>query len=211
MSNEYDKNIGFKNNLLAIDQSSSAPSLSVQTIATIGAVVGVVVIPTLFHFIGFVIGVGSLLGRIFLPMYLPIILVGLVAGPIAGVVAGIIGPIVSFLISGMPAIAGLPAMTIELAFFGLVSGLLRGVKASLAKKIALIQVSGLIVLFAVELLSEIILGTGVNMSTVLATVGSTLIMGLPGLILQWALVPFVLSWAKRAGIRINNGETNESN
>ena len=75
-----------------------------------------------------------MLGVAFLPMHLPIIFVGLIAGPAVGAIAGAAAPLVSFLLSGMPMLAMLPLMMVELCAYGLVAGLLRGIKLpSLAK------------------------------------------------------------------------------
>lgn len=85
-------------------------------------------LPQLFHVIGAVSGQGTMLGVAFLPMHLPIIFVGLIAGPAVGAIAGAAAPLVSFLLSGMPMLAMLPLMMVELCAYGTVAGLLRGIK-----------------------------------------------------------------------------------
>lgn len=62
-------------------------------------------------------------GSVFTPMHLPIIICGFVAGPFYGAIIGLLCPLFSFLFTGMPMIAVLPGMMIELFFYGLVSGL----------------------------------------------------------------------------------------
>ena len=103
-------------------------SLGTKTAATLLAIVAAVVLPQLFHVIGAVSGQGTMLGVAFLPMHLPIIFVGLIAGPAVGAIAGAAAPLVSFLLSGMPMLAMLPLMMVELCAYGLVAGLLRGIK-----------------------------------------------------------------------------------
>ena len=103
-------------------------SLTVKAAATVLAIVAAVALPQLFHVIGAVSGQGTMLGVAFLPMHLPIIFVGLIAGPAVGAIAGAAAPLVSFLLSGMPMLAMLPLMMIELCAYGLIAGLLRSVK-----------------------------------------------------------------------------------
>lgn len=81
-----------------------ALSFKAQTLATIAAIVGAVVVPQFFHMLGAISGLGTALGETFLPMHLPIILVGLLAGSYAGAIAGLLGPAASFALSGMPVV-----------------------------------------------------------------------------------------------------------
>ena len=92
-------------------------SLGTKTAATLLAIVAAVVLPQLFHVIGAVSGQGTMLGVAFLPMHLPIIFVGLIAGPAVGAIAGAAAPLVSFLLSGMPMLAMLPLMMVELCAY----------------------------------------------------------------------------------------------
>lgn len=89
-------------------------SLSTKAAATVLAIVAAVALPQLFHVIGAVSGQGTMLGVAFLPMHLPIIFVGLIAGPAVGAIAGAAAPLASFLLSGMPMLAMLPLMMVEL-------------------------------------------------------------------------------------------------
>ena len=111
---------------MSISRMRELPSVKVQALATLAAIVGAVAIPQIFHVVGAISGMGTGLGEAFLPMHLPIILVGLLAGPYAGAIAGAFGPLVSFALSGMPGLAMLPFMVIELAAYGLIAGLLTG-------------------------------------------------------------------------------------
>lgn len=63
--------------------------------------------------------------RILLPMHWPVILAGLVFGWRSGALVGLLSPSMSYLVSGMPLPAILPAMTVELFAYGFVAGLLR--------------------------------------------------------------------------------------
>lgn len=76
-----------------------------------------IVLPFAFH----TIPNGSTL---FSPMHLPVLLCGIVCGPQYGLLCGLFGPLLSGMLTGMPGMAYLPTMMIELAIYGLVSGLM---------------------------------------------------------------------------------------
>lgn len=176
------------------------PHLSVkaQTLWTIGAVVGAVALPQLFHLMGAVSGLGTKLGEVFLPMHLPIILAGLLAGPYAGAIAGFLSPLVSFALSGMPSAAMLPFMMIELCVYGLASGLLRNVKLPVIGKVLIAQISGRLVRAAALLFAVYALG---NDSVKLSVIWTSIASGIFGLALQWVLIPLIV-------FRAENGSEN---
>ncbi len=175
-------------------------SIKVQTIATIAAIIGAVAVPQLFHALGAVSGLGTSLGETFLPMHLPIILVGLLAGPYAGAVAGLLGPLASFAISHMPGEIMLPFMMIELCAYGLFAGLLRNVKLPTIVKVLAVQIGGRAVRAAAILISVYGLG---NERVNVATIWMSIVTGLFGLALQWALIPLTV-------YRVENLKKNES-
>ena len=167
-------------------------SLGTKTAATLLAIVAAVVLPQLFHVIGAVSGQGTMLGVAFLPMHLPIIFVGLIAGP-AGAIAGAAAPLVSFLLSGMPMLAMLPLMMVELCAYGLVAGLLRGIKLPSLAKVVIAQLAGRVVLTAATAIAVFAFGSS---KAIAATWTSDLAAGLPGLALQWALIPLAAYWTE---------------
>ncbi len=63
--------------------------------------------------------------RMFLPMHWPVILAGLCYGWRSGVVIGLSAPAVSYMMSGMPPVFMLPAMTLELGVYGFAAGFAR--------------------------------------------------------------------------------------
>ena len=134
-----------------------------------------------------------------MPMHLPIILVGLLAGPYAGAVAGLFGPLVSFMISGMPGIAMLPFMMIELCAYGLCAGMLRNVKMPTIAKVVITQVAGRAVRAIAILLSVYVLG---NESVSVAAIWMSIVTGVFGLALQWVLIPLAV-------YRVENLKKNE--
>lgn len=167
------------------------PSVRVQTAATALAVVAAVALPQCFHAVGAVSGLGTALGETFLPMHLPVLMVGLLAGPWAGLATGALAPAVSFALSGMPMAAMLPFMIIELAGYGLVAGLLRGTAMPTIAKVLVAQVAGRAVRALAVLVAVFALG---NSAVAVASIWMSVVTGLPGLILQWALIPLLAYW-----------------
>lgn len=164
-------------------------SVKVQTLATVVAVVSAVAIPQVFHFIGYVSGLGTSLGETFLPMHLPIILVGLLAGPYAGAISGFLAPLLSFAIAGMPGKMMLPFMMIELLGYGFFAGLLSNVKISSFSKVLISQFAGRAVRAVAILIAVYALG---NDSIAVSTIWLSVLKGLPGIALQWALLPLIV-------------------
>lgn len=164
-------------------------SVKKQVLATIGAIAAAVVLPQLFHVVGMVSNMGTALGETFLPMHLPILLVGLLAGPYAGAIAGLLSPLVSFGLTGMPGSAMLPFMMIELCMYGLIAGLLRKTKMPTIAKVLLAQVGGRAIRAIAILASVYLLG---NAAIHTAVIWNSIIAGIPGLILQWTLLPLLI-------------------
>lgn len=165
------------------------PSVTTQVWATLLAVVGAVALPQIFHVAGASLGLGTALGETLLPMHLPVLLVGLLAGPYAGVAAGALGPLVSFALSGMPGPAMVPFMILELAAYGLFAGFLRGVNLPTVAKVLIAQVAGRAVRAVAILVAVFALG---NTTVAVASIWTSVVAGLPGLILQWALLPLIV-------------------
>jgi len=76
-----------------------------------------VTVPWIFHQF-------QLAGATFLPMHIFVLLAGFLFGWRAGLIVGICTPLASYVISGMPLLAVLPQVTIELTVYGLIAGLL---------------------------------------------------------------------------------------
>lgn len=171
-------------------------SVKKQVLATIGAIAAAVVLPQIFHVVGMVSNMGTALGETFLPMHLPILLVGLIAGPYAGAIAGLLSPLVSFGLTAMPGPAMLPFMMIELCMYGLFAGLLRNTKMPTIVKVLLAQVGGRAVRAAAILVSVYLLG---NAAIHTAVIWNSIIAGIPGLILQWILLPLLVYRIERGG------------
>lgn len=160
-----------------------------QALATVLAVFSAVVLPQVFHLIGWVSGIGNSLGELLLPMHLPIILVGLLAGPYVGAISGLLSPLVSYLLSGMPSALMLPFMMIELFGYGLLSGLFKNVKINSFFKVLLAQLGGRAVRAIALIMAVYLFG---NESLNIATIWVSIPRGLLGILLQWSLIPLVI-------------------
>jgi len=171
-----------------------------KTLITTAAVIAAVVLPQIFHAVGIASGLGAGVGAAFLPMHLPVFLAGLLAGPVVGLAAGILSPLVSFAFSGMPSAVMLPNIIAELAGYGLVAGLLINTKLPVLGKLLIAQIAGHILKSAVIVFSVYAVGA---QSVPVALIWSSIVTGLPGIALQWSLIPLIMY---RVGNRKNGHE-----
>lgn len=178
---------------ITMTNTLSKPKLSVktQTLAALVAIVAAVAVPQLFHYIGIVSGAGNIPGETFLPMHLPILCVGLLAGPYAGAAAGLLGPVASFALSGMPGIAMLPFMALELCMYGAITGALRNAKMPVLAKVLLAQIGGRAVRAVAIVFAVYVIGSN---AVGVAVIWNSIIAGIPGLILQCTLIPLLIFW-----------------
>lgn len=88
-----------------------------KAILTAACIALCVVLPMAFHAI-------PNAGNIYCPMHMPVLLCGLVCGWPFGLLCGVAGPVLSSLFTGMPSMAYLPSMVIELAAYGFVAGIM---------------------------------------------------------------------------------------
>jgi len=96
-------------------RATGARAVSVQLLLLAAASV---LLPAVAHLAGLSV-------RAWLPMHWPVLLAGLLYGWRSGALVGLAAPGLSYLFSGMPYPPMLPAMTIELAAYGLLAGVLR--------------------------------------------------------------------------------------
>jgi hypothetical protein len=142
-----------------------------------------VAFPYLIHMIG-----GPSLGKILLPMPFIVLLAGALFGWEIGLLSGLAIPVFSWLISGMPVLPVLSRFMLELA----VSGFLIGVFVKKLKFGAFLSPFLALVLCRVCLALPALTG---HTEQLLFLQG--LKQGLPGLLLQTAILPFAIIVAKR--------------
>lgn len=154
-----------------------------------------ILLPQVFHLIG-----GSAAGQIFLPMHIPVMLAGFLLGPVSGLVTGLITPIASSLLTGMPAAAILPFMTIELIGYGVFSGifyrLFQKYKAGLLLALVLTMIAGRLLNAVALVVAGNIFGLTVAPAvSVIIALGT----GFPGIVIQLIFIPVLILALRKAG------------
>ena len=131
-------------------------------------------------------------GSIFLPMHIPVLLCGLICGWPFGLVTGLLGPFLSSIITGMPPAAMLPAMMVECGVYGLTAGvMMRFVRTRNAVADLYISLVSAMVLgrFIAGLVKAFILTPD---TAPFAWVTTSLVTGIPGIVIQLLLMPMVV-------------------
>jgi niacin transporter len=127
--------------------------------------------------------------RILLPMHWPVILVGLCYGWRSGAVVGLAAPVLSFALSGMPYPPMLPAMTFELAAYGLLAGLFHErFRWNMLWSAALAVVGGRVLFIG------LVLATGAAGGGLVPYLNAAMIPGRAAGLAQIALLPVVARW-----------------
>ncbi|HWQ21204.1 MAG TPA: ECF transporter S component [Clostridia bacterium] len=160
---------------------------SVRTLTTLGLLLAIgLLLPIVFHAL-----FGAPGGKTLLPMHYAVLLGGLLLGPVAGAFLGIATPLLSTLMTGMPAVAILPPMVVELAAYGLVAGLARRRwRLAALWSLLLAMAAGRVALgLAVALLGPSI---GLKAEPAAYVLGA-IVTGLPGIAVQVILIPLVLA------------------
>ncbi|MDR0914763.1 MAG: ECF transporter S component [Oscillospiraceae bacterium] len=144
---------------------------------------------------------GSGLGKMLLPLHLPVITAGLLLGPLFALLVAVLSISLSFLLTGMqmPSAVMFPFMFVELCCYGLISGLFARM-VNKNKFFSYIGVAGTQifgrVLYA-GILAFVIFALPVPTAPALTTVYVALVAGVPGIILQLAVVPVLVILAKK--------------
>jgi niacin transporter len=149
-----------------------------------------VAVPWIFHQF-------QLAGATFLPMHVFILTAGLLFGWRAGLIVGLCTPLASYVVSGMPALALLPQIIIELSIYGFATGMLKEkfnlravwalLGAMLAGRIALLL--ALAILYLIAGISYSPLGPE---ASPIAAFWSVIKQGWPGSIIQLILIPVII-------------------
>ena len=137
-------------------------------------------------------------GQVMLPMHIPVLLCGMICGWPFGAVCGLLGPFLSSVITAMPPAAMLPSMMVECAVYGFASGLLmkyvRTGKTGVDLYISLISAMT-VGRIAAGFAKAWIFTPGVSP---FAWVTTSLVTGIPGIVLQLAVLPLVVTALTRA-------------
>ena len=149
-----------------------------------------VVLPLAFHAI-------PNAGTILLPMHIPVLLCGLVCGWPYGLVCGLLGPFISSF-TGMPPMAVLPGMMVECGAYGLVTGLMmKMVRTGRTTADLYISMGAAMILGRVlsGLAKALIFSPG---TPAFAWVPTSLVTGIPGIIIQLVVMPLLITALTRA-------------
>jgi len=151
-----------------------------------------VVLPMAFHAI-------PNAGSVYCPMHIPVLLCGLICGPQYGLLCGLAGPALSTLFTGMPPVAYLPPMMIEIAVYGTLCGLMmkvvhtKNLYADLYVSLIIAMLGGRIV---GGLAKALIFAGGEYSMATWAT--GYFVTSLPGIIVHLVLIPSIVVALMRA-------------
>jgi len=171
--------------------------IKTKSLVTLSAILCAVALPQVFHYLGVLSGFGAMPGATFLPMHIPVFVAAFMAGPVVGLIAGLLSPLASYAFTmaafgaSMPGLALLPFMTIELAGYGFIAGLLYKSKTPIFVNLLAAQVAGRLIRAVALVVAVFALGVN-NPATSLDTIITTVRIGLPGIMLQWALIPLII-------------------
>ena len=157
-----------------------------RSIITAVSIALCVVLPMAFHSIP---NAGSILS----PMHIPVLLCGLICGWQFGLLTGLAGPLLSSLITGMPPMAFLPSMMIELAVYGLVCGLMINIvhtKKVYADLYISLVVSLLVGRVIAGIARALIFSAGSY--SIAAWTTSYFVTSFPGIVIQLAIIPTIV-------------------
>lgn len=149
-----------------------------------------IALPRIFHVLA-----GNTAGQVFLPMHIAVLIAALTFGTIsAGIVAGS-SVVFSYLLTGMPSLARMPYMLIELVIYAVLVGIFNKkfnsyISLSIAMVLGRVLYAG-VLFVAIELCGLPTYGISVIQS---------IKTGLPGLIIQLAAIPII---AKIMNERLN--------
>ena len=168
-------------------------STTKKSILTAVCIALCVVLPQAFHAI-------PNAGQVYLPMHIPVLLCGLICGAPYGLLCGLAGPALSTLFTQMPPVAMLPSMMVECAVYGLVAGLMMLLKtkhlyADLYLSLAVAMIAGRIIS---GIAKALIFSAGSYSMTM--WVSGSFVTGLPGIIIQLALIPTIVFALEKASL-----------
>lgn len=152
-----------------------------------------ITLPRIFHLIA-----GASAGATFLPMHIAVLLASLTFGILSGSIVAGTSVLFSYLLTGMPAVARLPYMMIELVIYAVLLGLFNKKFNSYISLIATMILGR--VLYAGVLFTAVnLFGLNAYGTPILESVK----LGIPGLIIQLLFVP-VIAYGIKKGIHLDD-------
>ena len=145
------------------------------------------------------------IGGMLLPMHIPVLICGFICGWKYGLLVGFIAPLLRSFLFTMPPFLTALAMAFELATYGAVTGILyRKLNASKLRtylSLLIAMISGRLVWGVV---SMFIYGINGNTFTWQIFIGGALLNAIPGIILQFILIPVLMFALEKSGVMKNN-------
>ena len=136
-------------------------------------------------------------GRVLLPMHIPVLLAGFLVGPTSGLLVGLLAPILSQFLTGMPPSYAVPLMTMELATYGLIAGLTyKRWNWNVYVCLIVAMILGRAMFSLGILLLGPFLAIPYDITGYFALTGP-LFAGLPGIIVQLAIIPVIVAGVMR--------------
>lgn len=142
-------------------------------------------------------------GNMLLPMHIPVLLCGMICGWQYGAVVGLILPLTRSLFFGMPVLYPTAVyMAVELLTYGLISGLLYGRSKKHDLKAVLISLVCAMLCGRVTygIAKALLLGLGGESLSLAAFIGGAFTEAVPGIILQFVLIPAVILILEKTGL-----------
>jgi thiamine transporter ThiT len=136
-------------------------------------------------------------GAVLLPMHIPVLICGFLCGWAYGAISGLMLPLIAFVLTGMPPIfpTGL-SMTLELATYGAFTALLyRFTKGKVVISLIGAMICGRAVMAAAN---TILFSFTDNVYGWSLFISSAFLTALPGIIIQFILIPLIVLSLKRA-------------
>ncbi len=177
-----------KNHLLETLQSTKAKYI-IGTILLSG--IGIT-LPRIFHVLA-----GTSAGATFLPMHIAVLIAALTFGITSSTIVAGSSIICSYLLTGMPSLARLPYMLIELVIYAILLSIFNKKFNSYISLIATIILGR--ILYAGVLAVAI---NGLGLPTYGISVIESIKVGLPGIIIQLSFVPLIAKAIKK-GVRLD--------
>jgi len=157
-----------------------------------------VALPQVFHLAG-----GA--GPVFLPMHIPVLLAGLLVCPWAGLYVGFLAPLISHFATGMPPLAPIPMlilMLVELPVMGVTAAwLFRKANLNIAFALPGAMLAGRIALGTAVFVLVRWFGYTMLPANPLFFIQGAVLTGMPGIALQLALIPALVSGVERGNRR----------
>ena len=151
-----------------------------------------IALPRIFHVLA-----GANAGATFLPMHIAVLIAALVFGTVSSTIVAGSSIVFSYLLTGMPSLARLPYMLIELVIYAILLSILNKRFNSYISLIITI-VLGRVLYAGVSFVAI----NGLGLPTYGISVIESIITGLPGIAVQLICVPFIAKAIKK-GIKLN--------